>query len=134
MPKIVRIIGIIFSLSLCLYAGILNIRRATISKSDLTSFEDKVIGKAISYSVSSRHRSYQLEFKLENSHERIAINFPTKNEAYQDSTIYKIDTGKVYKFYLDKTYPTFLSKGFQPSYYLNKGVDIIEYDNVEVFY
>ena len=129
MPKIIRIIGIIICVSVALWAARLCIVRATVSKSDLKIIEDKIVSKRISYTSIGRYklsRDYHVEFKLENRQERIAINFPTKRQTYQDSTIYKIDTGKVYKFYLDKSYPTFLNKAFMPPYYLNAGVDIIE--------
>ncbi len=136
LPKPIRILGILFCISAALWAGRLCIVRAIVSKSDLRIVEDKVVSKRIYYSPSGRTnqgRNYHVEFELENRQERIAINFPTNRQAHQDSTIYKIDTGKIYKFYLDKTYPTFLNKAAEPSYYLNKGIDLIEDNSGEIF-
>lgn len=136
LPKPVRILGILFCISAGVWAARLCIVRAIVDKSHLRLVEDKVVSKRIYYSPSGRTnqgRTYHIEFELENRQERIAINFPTNKQAYQDSTLYKIDTGKVYKFYLDKTYPTFLNKTAGPSYYLNTGIDLIE-DNSGVIF
>jgi hypothetical protein len=136
LPKPIRILGILFCISAALWAGRLGIIRAIVSKSDLRIVEDKVVSKRIYYSPSGRTnqgRNYHVEFELENRQERIAINFPTNRQAYLDSTLYKIDTGKIYKFYLDKSYPTFLNKTAESSYYLNKGIDIIEDNGGEIF-
>jgi hypothetical protein len=136
LPKPVRILGILFCISAALWAGRLGIARAIVSKSALRIVEGKVVSKRVYYSPSGRTnqgRTYHVEFELENTQERIAINFPTNRQAYQDSTLYKIDTGKVYKFYLDKTYPTYLNKTTGPSYYLNTGIDLIE-DNSGVIF
>ena len=136
MSKIIRILVILFCISAALWAGRLGIVRAIVSKSDLRIVEGKVVSKRVYYSPSGRTnqgRTYHIEFELENRQERIAINFPTNKQAYQDSTLYKIDTGKVYKFYLDKTYPTFLNKTAGPSYYLNTGIDLIENNSGVIF-
>ena len=136
LPKAIRIIGIMFCVTMAIFAGQLGIRRAIVSKSELRVVEGKVISKRIYYSPSGRTnqgRNYHVEFELENMQERIAINFPTNIQAYQDSTFYKIDTGKIYKFYLDKTYPTFLNTAAGTQYYLNKGIDLIEDSSGEIF-
>ena len=126
MSKTFRLIGLFFFLAIGFSVGVLTIIRASVKTSDLAVIEDKVIGKKIAYSTSLKgNRSYHLEFQLENTPERIAISFLSKNQAYKDSTIYLIDTGKTYKFYLDKTFPT--SEG------VNNGIDKIEFNNVEVF-
>jgi hypothetical protein len=136
LPKPIRILGILFCISAVLWAARLCIVRATVDKSDLRIIKDKVVSKRIYYSPSGRTnqgRTYHVEFELENRQERIAINFPTDRQVYQDSTIYKIDTGKVYKFYLDKTYPTFLNKPHATPYYLNKGIDIVSSPKTSTF-
>ena len=136
MRKIIRILAILFCISAGLWAGRLSITRAIVSKSDLRIVEGKVVGKRVYYSPSGRtnqDRAYHIEFELEEKHERIAINFPTNRQAYHDSIIYKVDTGKIYKFYLDKSYPTFLNKTAESPYYLNKGIDIIEDSGGEIF-
>jgi hypothetical protein len=136
MSKIIRILAILFCISAALWAGRLCIVRAMVSKSALRIVEGKVVNKRVYYSPSGRTnqgRTYQVEFEVENRQERIAINFPTNRQAYQDSTIYKVDTGKIYKFYLDKSYPTFLNKPHGTPYYLNKGIDVIEDNNREIF-
>jgi hypothetical protein len=126
MSKTFRVIGLTFFLSIGFFTGVLNISRANVKKSNLAIIEGKVIDKKIAFSTSLKGgRSYQLEFQLQNTPERIAISFPSKNQAYADSTINLIDTGKTYKFYLDKTFPT--SNG------LNCGIDKIEFNNVEIF-
>lgn len=136
MPKIIRILGLLFFISAGLWAGRLALVRAIVSKSDLRIVEGKVVSKRVYYSPSGRTnqgRTYHVEFELENRQERLAINFPTNKQAYQDSTIYKVDTGKIYKFYLDKSYPTFLNKPHATPYYLNTGIDIIEDNSGEIF-
>ena len=136
MSKIIRILGILFCISALLWAGRLALVRAIVSKSDLRIVEGKVVNKRVYYSPSGRTnqgRTYHVEFELQNRQERLAINFPTNRQAYQDSTIYKVDTGKIYKFYLDKSYPTFLNKPHATPYYLNTGIDIIEDNNGEIF-
>ena len=136
LPKAVRILGILLCISAALWAARLCLVRAIVDKSDLRIVEEKVVSKRIYYSPSGRTnqgRTYHVEFELENMQERIAINFPTNRQAYQDSTLYKIDIGKVYKFYLDKTYPTYLNETDGPSYYLNTGIDLIE-DNSGVIF
>ncbi len=125
MTKTLRIISLVFFLSAGVYAGVLNINRATINKSELAVIEGKVVEKKISRSKSLKYRSYHLEFQLANRQTKIGIAFTSKKQAYTDSTYYLIDTGKTYKFYLDKTFPT--SDG------LNNGIDKIEFNNVEVF-
>lgn len=137
MSKIIRFLAILLSISAGLWAAHLCITRALVNKSDLKVIKGKVISKRIYYSPSGRlhqGRNYHVEFELENLHERIAISFPTKKQVYQDSTLYRIDTGKIYTFYLDKSYPTFFNKPQEtPYYYLNDGIDIIEDNNKEIF-
>ena len=136
LPKPIRILGILFCISAAIWAGRLGIVRAIVNKSDLRIVEGKVVSKRIYYSPSGRTnqgRTYHVEFELENMQERIAINFPTNRQAYQDSTLYKVDSGKIYKFYLDKSYPTFLNKPHGTPYYLNTGIDIIEHNSGEIF-
>lgn len=126
MSKTFRIILLAFLLSGSFFVGVLDIIRANEKTSDLLIIQDKVLDKKIAYTTSLKGRqSYHLEFKLENTPERIAVSYISKNQAYSDSTLYLIDTGKTYKFYLDKTFPT--SNG------LNCGIDKIEFNNVEVF-
>ena len=125
MPKSLRIIVLIFFLSAGLYEGVLNVTRATTNKSKLSVIEGKVIDMKISESKSLKFHSYHLEFQLADRQTKIGIAFTSKRQAYTDSTYYRIDTGKTYKFYLDKTFPT--SDG------LNNGIDKIEFNNVVIF-
>ena len=126
MSKSFKIIIIIIFFSIPFFIGVLNIVRATVETSDLTVIKDKVLDKKIGFATSLKgKRSYHLEFKLENIRERIAISYVSKKQAYSDSTLYLVDTGKTYKFYLDKTFPT--SNG------LNCGINKIEFNNIELF-
>lgn len=126
MSKTFRIIVIVFFLLISLYVGILIIIRANVKTSDMRVIQDKVIDKKIAYSTSLKgNRSYHLEFQLKNTQERIAVSYISKNQAYSDSPLYLIDTGKTYKFYLDKTFST--SNG------LNCGIEKIEFNNAEIF-
>jgi hypothetical protein len=126
MSKPFRIIALVFFLSISFFVGVLNIIRANEKTSDLAIIQDKVLDKKIDYTTSLKGgRAYYLEFKLENTPERIAVSYVSKKQAYSDSTIYLIDIGKTYKFYLDKTFP--ISNG------LNCGIDKIELNNVEIF-
>jgi hypothetical protein len=126
MSKTFRIIVLVFFLLISFLVGVLNILRANVKSSDLVIIQDKVLDKKIGYTTSLKgRRSYHLEFKLENRPVKIAVSYDSKNKAYSDSTLYLVDIGKTYKFYLDKTFPT--SNG------LNCGIDKIEYNNVEVF-
>jgi hypothetical protein len=104
--------------------GLLSIYRASLKVSDLTIVKGKVIEKRISISY-GKGRHYSLNFKLEGRQDEIAINLGTKREAGKDITIYKVDTGKTYEFYLDPTVPTQNS--------VNSGICKIDYNGKEIF-
>jgi hypothetical protein len=106
--------------------GLLCVYRATLTTKNMTVVVDKVINKKILYFTSVKGgRHYCLAFKLANKQNKIAINLGTKSQADNDSAFYFIDTGKVYKFYLDPTVPT--DNG------INWGIHQIDFDNKEVY-
>lgn len=95
MSKTFRIIVLVFFLSISFFVGVLNIIRANVKPSDLITIQDKVLDKKIAYTTTLKgKRSYHLEFKLENTSERIAVSYDSKNQAYSDSTLYLVDIGK----------------------------------------
>ena len=108
------------------FVGMLSIYRSSSKVSDLSVLRGKVIGKRISFIKSHRTgRNYSLNFKLEGKLDEIAINLGTKREAEKDSTIYKVDTGKIYVFYLDPTVPTQNS--------VNWGICRVDYNGRQIF-
>jgi hypothetical protein len=104
--------------------GLLSIYRASLKVPNLTIVKGKVIEKRISISY-GKGRHYSLNFKLEGKHNEIAINLGTKPAVEHDSTIYKVDTGKTYVFYLD---PTVLTQNS-----VNWGICKIDYNGQEIF-
>ncbi len=111
---------------ICLFTGIMLLSRATRAKTDLKIIEGKVIDKNKTYSTSIKGvHFYYLEFKLENKLEKLAIGYSSESQSINDSTYYKIETGKNYKFFVDKSYPN--SDG------TNYGINYIERNNKIIF-
>jgi hypothetical protein len=128
MLKVLRIIFLALFLLACLGVGVMLVVRGAHNKSNSIVLDGKVVDKKLDRYISGdirRYVHYRLEFKLEGKEERIAISYFSRKEAYSDSTIYLVDTGKIYRFYLDKTYPT--SDG------INNGINRIEFNNKEIF-
>ena len=123
--KLNKIIAVCF-IVLCLLVGLLSIYRDTLSYSHMNIVEGEVLDKKIT-SASSRHgRTYGLAFTVISNQKisRFAIKLGTKSEADKDSAIYLIDTGKIYRFYIDPTIP--VSNG------INWGVRKIDYKGIEI--
>jgi hypothetical protein len=104
------------------------IRRSLVEKSKMTVIKGKVISKELTHYYSGYYRKNRHEillFEIESIHDKIAINFFSENEAKNDTAFSKVDTGKVYQFYLDPSYPSVNSR--------NSGVSIIDYEGIEVY-
>ncbi len=112
-------------MSFGLLAGLLSIYRGTLRKASMKIVSGKVINKIRDYTSGGKGRHYYTAFELEGLHDEIAINFPSENAADNDSTFYLIDTGKLYTFYLNPTYP--IKKG------INMGLERIDYKNIEIY-
>ena len=128
MLKFLRVTILVLILLGCFGVGVLNIIRGIHNKSNSIILEGKVIDKKLIRYTSGEYRKYvhyHLVFQLEGKTEKIAISYFSKKEAYRDSTISLIDTGKVYRFYIDKTYP--ISGG------VNNGINRIDFNNKEMF-
>ena len=125
--KILRVFRF-FPLLACFYVGSLLIRRGLVEKSKMTILKGKVISKELTHYYSGYYRKNRhdvLLFDVENIPEKIAINYFSESEAKSDNAISKVDTGKVYQFYLDPSYPTVN--------YRNSGVSIIDHEGTEIY-
>ena len=123
--KTTTIIGVLF-MAFLLFGGILFLSRATRTKNDLKIIDGKVIYKNKTYSTSIKSgRFYYLEFTLENKSENLAIGYSSEKQSINDSTYYKIEIGKNYRFFVDKSFPN--SDG------TNYGIDYIENSNKIIF-
>lgn len=107
--------------------GILTIYRTSIKKSSLKVLKATVLSKKIT--KSSRNRwgkwSYGLSLKLNNHQNKLVILLGGSNEALRDSAQIHIDTGNIYKFYID---PTILVTNDE-----NYGVVIVEDSGKEIY-
>ncbi|MDB5231287.1 MAG: hypothetical protein JWN76_2092 [Chitinophagaceae bacterium] len=98
-----RIIGYT-AFVLALLTGLLSLYRASLKTSDLTVIKGKVKSKNIFF-YNSRGARYRLSFDIEGRKEPLALNLGGRRDSQKDSTIYKVDTGKIYTFFLDPTVP-----------------------------
>ncbi len=104
------------------------IRRGLVEKSKMTVIKGKVISKELTHYYSGYYRKNRhdiLLFEIESIDDKIAINYFSESEAKSDIAFSKVDTGKVYQFYLDPSYPNVNSR--------NNGVSIIDYEGIEIY-
>jgi len=126
MLKKTNLIFALLLMVMCLITGLMFLNRATKSKTDLNIIDGKVICKNKKYSTSIKGgKFYYLEFELENNPEKLAIGYISESQANNDLTFDKIEIGRNYKFFIDKSFPN--SDG------TNYGIDYIENNNKIVF-
>lgn len=87
-----------------LVLAILLLYRSSISWSDMTILNGKVINKRISKETSLQGNThYSLVFTIENGKRPISLFLGSTKSSKKNKIVRLIDTGKFYKFYLDPT-------------------------------
>jgi hypothetical protein len=124
--KIAKIIAVAL-FAYAFFIGVLSIYRATLTPAAMMIITGKVTDKKIYFNGGTKGGAYYLAFKLEGRQNFIALrlNGQHRQDAENDSIGHLIDTGKIYTFYIDKTYPAQND--------VNPGIQKIDYGGMQVF-